>query len=189
MTLFLALMIACGTHPHDEGSHSHDDATEAHDADGQHAAEDHHEAHHADGQHEASETAPTEPVEANLGSHTGRLEPGDDAVRLVILAADGTTLPSQGEARMVLTPHNADGSAQEQQRVVLSSDGSGWTGPAKAAGAAGYVAVVSVTIDEKQESGRFSWGQVPAAEPVEHDHDKAHEHGEGGHEHGQGHDH
>ena len=74
-----------------------------------------------------------------------------------------------GDAKVVLT-----GVGEEAQRVTLSPTEGGWSGPAKAAGAPGYVAVVSVTLDGTKQSGRVTWGEVPepAAAP-------AHDHGDG----------
>ena len=169
-TLTLALLLACsGTEApkgHDpDRKHAHNDQ-----AKGAHA---HDNAHHNDEHGEVA--AKGGPIEAPLGAYTARLEPTGDALKLVLTDGEGKSVAAEGEARVMLT-----GTGEEAQKIVLTADGEAWTGPAKAEGAPGYLAVVSVTVGGHEESARLTWGDVPeqkaAAEP--------HEHGQGGHDHG-----
>ena len=182
-TLIIAFLLACGgteaPHGHDhEGEHAHD-----HDAKGDHA---HDDAHHDD--HRGEAAAKGGPIEAPLGTYTARLEPSGDALKLVVIDSEGKPVTAEGEAKVMLT-----GTGEEAQKVVLTADGEAWTGSAKAEGAQGYLAVVSVTVGGHEESARLTWGDVPdqKAAPEPHDHgDGGHDHGEGGHDHGDhGHDH
>lgn len=176
--LILSLLLACGgaeaPHDHDhEGEHAHDaEGDPAHD-DGAHdgAHDDHH-----------GEAAATDgPIEAPLGTYTARLEPSGGALKLIVVDGEGEPVAAEGEAKVMLT-----GTGEEAQRVVLSASGDAWTGAAKAEGAAGYLAVVTVTVDGHQESARLTWGDVPEAKPAA----ETHGHGDGGHDHGEGgHDH
>ncbi|TNE90584.1 MAG: hypothetical protein EP330_07795 [Deltaproteobacteria bacterium] len=177
-TLILALLLACGgaeaPHRHDhEGEGAH-----AHDAKGDHAHDDaHHDDHH--GEAKAEGGAMTAP----LGAYTARLEPSADALKLVVTDADGKPVAAEGEAKVMLT-----GTGEEAQKLVLAADGEAWTGAAKAEGAPGYLALVSVSVGGHEESARLTWGEVPEqkAAPEPHDHgDGGHDHGDGGH----GHDH
>lgn len=165
MTLLISLLLACGapSAPHD---HDHDEA-HAHEAEGGHA-------------HEAPKPAATGRIEAPLGVYTARLEPSADALALTVVDAEGEPVPAAGEARVMLTPTGG-----EPQRVVLTASGDRWTGPAKASGAPGYLAVVNVEIGGAKESARLTWGEVPEVAPAPEPHD----HAQGGHDAGGGHDH
>lgn len=125
------------------------------------------------------------PVEAELGTHTAKLQPTGDRLTLTVIGADGAPIPPVGEARIVLT-----GTDEEPQRLVLKPDGTGWSGAAKAEGAKGYVAVISVKLGEHTETARATWGDVPTPPPAAAPEDGGHGHGDahGGHDH-QGHDH
>ncbi|MCO4746068.1 MAG: hypothetical protein KC912_14830 [Proteobacteria bacterium] len=161
MTLFLALLLACG--PTEEEPHGHDhDAPAAHE----------HEADHAHGD-EAHHDTPAGPEPAAIGERSMRIEPTATTLRVVLTEADGKPATTAGEAKVVLT-----GTGEEEQRLVLTPDGEAWTAPANAEGAKGYTAVVSVEIDGVTEVARFAWGDVPAP--------KTHDHGDGGHDHGDG---
>ncbi|MBX2802567.1 MAG: hypothetical protein KTR31_33110 [Myxococcales bacterium] len=159
----IAWILACGT------------STETHSHEG-------HDHAHEEGQGNDAEQAPSGPVEGAMGAYTVRLEPSAEALRLVVVDAEGTAVKAEGNAQVLLT-----GLGEAPQRVLLSADGEAWTGAAKAAGAAGYVAVMRVPVAGNQESARLTWGTVPeqvAAPPAaEHDHGEAghgHDHGEGG---------
>ncbi len=170
MTLLIALMIGCSSAPvpHDHGPDGHDHGAEA-------------------PVHEANDGKATKPEstlhEAKIGKGTARLESSADGLRLVVLDASGAAVAAEGEARVVLT-----GTGEAPQRVLLAADDEAWTGAAKAEGAPGYIAVVSVNIDGAQETARITWGKVPepkaAPAKVEHGHDEGgHDHGDGGHAH------
>jgi len=159
---------------HGHGHHDHDNAPEK-------EAHDHDDAHGHGGQDHDQAPASDKPTPFMLGSHKATLTPTGDGVRLQLTAADGSAVAPAGVARMVLT-----GTGEEQQRVELSPDGGTWVGKAKASGAAGYVAVVSVELDGHKQSGKVSWGTVPetksapkAAEAPHGDEGAAH-----GHQHG-----
>ncbi len=177
-TLILALLLACGG---TEAPHGHDhEGDHAHDAKGDHA---HDDAHHDDGHHDDAHEAAAEggPIEGPLGTYTAHLEPSGDALKLVVTDSEGKPIVAEGEAKVMLT-----GTGEEAQKVVLTADGDGWTGAAKAEGAPGYLAVVSVTVGGHEESARLTWGEVPAQKgaPEPHDHgDGGHDHGDGGHQH------
>jgi len=119
---------------------------------------------------------PSEPVALTLGAWKATLEPSGETLKLVVRGPDGP-VPPVGDAKVVLT-----GTGEDEQRVTLAPAGDAWSGPAKAAGAPGYVAVVSVTLDGRTESGRAVWGDVPEPAPADH----GHEHGADGHDHGGG---
>ena len=158
--IHLALLFACGephSHPHD-GDHAHD---------------------HSEGK---AEPAKAGAIEAPLGAYTARLEPGAEKLRLVVVDADGKAAAAEGEARVVLT-----GAGEEGQRLVLTADEGGWSGAAKAAGAKGYTAVVSVQLGGDKQVARLTWGEVSEAPPEAAGHD-GHKHGEG-HKHGGAHKH
>lgn len=117
-----------------------------------------------------------------LGTHLARLTATAEGLRLTVQDASGAPITPAGEARIALT-----GTGEDAQRVVLTPDGEGWSGAAKAVGATGYVAVVAVDLAGHAESGRVTWGTVPVAAPAPAP--APHDHGEGGHEHGEGHGH
>lgn len=164
----LLVLAACDGADHDD-EHGHDDhghAEHSHDA-------------------PAAAPAPTGPVEVTSGALKVRLEPAADAIRLQITGADGQPVSPTEEARVVLT-----GTDEQQQRVVLQPDGSGWSGAAKAAGAPGYIAVVSFKHGGQDESVRLTWGDVPAPAPAPAPEPAADDHGDDGdHGHGHGHGH
>lgn len=176
-TLLLALLLACGGAEAPQGhDHERDDA---HDAKGDHA---HDDAHH--GEAAAKDGA----IEAPLGTYTARLEPSGKVLKLVVTDASGKPVAAEGEARVMLT-----GTGEDPQKVVLTADGEVWAGAARAEGAPGYLAVVSVTVGGHQESARMLWGDVPEAKPAQEPHghgDGGNDHGDGGHDHGgDGHQH
>ena len=191
MTRFLPLFVvlsACGGTPAEHG-HPHDGAH-----DHEHPAKEAPAPVAAD----APAAAPTaSPPEVAMGTHRARLEATATALTLTVIDATGAAITPAGEARVQLT-----GTGEEAQRVVLQPQGSGWSGEARASGAEGYVAVVSVDIDGHPESARFAWGKVPEASHG-HAHDEGHDHegdlhphehdDEGGHAHGEeaghGHEH
>lgn len=161
----LLLLAAC-----EEGSH-----------DNEHGHGDHTHADHSHG--EPAVAAPDSPIEATAGALKVTLTPSADALRLQVADAEGQPVKPAGEARVVLT-----GTGEKQQRIVLSPDGDGWSGPAKASGAPGYIAVVSFKHNESDESARLTWGEVPEPEaaPAPAEEDDGHD---GDHEHGHGHEH
>jgi hypothetical protein len=163
-TLILSLLLACG------GADVHHDHVHEGDHDGDHAHE-----HEGDPAHKGEPAANDGAIEGPLGTYTARLEPSGDTLKLVVVDGEGKPVPAQGEARVMLT-----GTGEQAQRVVLTANGEAWTGAAKAEGAPGYLAVVSVTVGGHQESARLSWGSVPEAAPAPAPHD----HDDGGHEHG-----
>ncbi len=119
--------------------------------------------------------------EAALGSHKARLEVVGEGLRLTVTDPSGAAVPPAGEARVVLT-----GTGEAEQRVVLSPSGEGWQGAAKASGAPGYVAVLSLELAGHTETARLSWGEVPVPAPAPAPH--AHPEGEGDdRDHGHGH--
>lgn len=130
----------------------------------------------------ASSTAPrtSTPPEVALGGDRARLEPSADALTLIVTDSAGVPIAASGEARVQLT-----GTGEPAQRIVLKPDGASWTGEARAAGAKGYVAVVSVELDGHTESARFTWGEVPSTSHT-HGDDPAHNHEAAGHQHGDG---
>jgi len=176
MNVLFALLLACGgPAPHEHG-HDHD-AGHAHDHDADHA--NHHEdvqPHDGDG---AAADEGADAIEAPLGTHTARLEPSADALRLVVLDDQGAPVKAQGQAKIVLT-----GTGEDPQRVVLEADGDGWSGPARASGAKGYLAVVNVKLGGARQSARLTWGEVPEAAPAPAPHD--HPDGEAPHDHPHG---
>ena len=169
-TLALALLLAgCGGdhgHDHGAGGHDHEPEVPVRDAGDQPAASDHATA--------PESAAASSPVELQLGSRVARLEPSASTLRLTVLGADGAAMVPAGDAKVVLTP-----TGQPEQRVTLKPEGDAWVGAAKAAGAPGYVAVVSLELDGTLQSGRVTWGDVPevapAATPEPDDH--GHDHG------------
>lgn len=155
----LLLLAACDS-DHDHGHDGHDHAGQDHDA----------------GQE--TKSAPSAPADFALGAWTASLEATAEGVRLSAQDRDGHVVTPSGEARIVLT-----GTGEEEQRVVLSPADGVWTGDAKAAGAVGYIAVVSLDIDGHTETARVTWGEVPgtapapkAEEPKRDDHDEGHGH-------------
>jgi hypothetical protein len=96
---------------------------------------------------------------------------------VTLVDSSGASVAPEGEAKVVLM-----GTGMDEQRLRLPVADGGWAGPAKAAGAKGYTAVVSVTVGGTTESGKVIWGDVPEVKAAP----KAHAHGEGGHEHGDG---
>ncbi len=167
---------------HGHGHHDHDNtAAKAHHDDDHGHADHGHAAPTAAG---PAEGAPAPPAFA-LGGAQGALVATAEGLRLTVRDAAGAPVAPAGEAKVVLT-----GTGEAPQRLVLKPDGDGWAGPAKAAGAPGYVAVVSVALGGHTESGRTSWGALltveaaPAPAPA-HDAGDADE----GHGHGHGHGH
>ena len=180
--VLFGLFIACGSpgphdHDHGDGPHSHDHGDKGHD---------HGKAAKAEPKADKAEDAgASEVMEGKLGDHTARLARTAEGLRLVVHDADNKPVTPAGEARVVFT-----GTGEEEQRVVLSADGEAWTGAAKATGAKGYLAVISVEIGGAKQTARLTWGDVPepkaAAEPHDHDHGDgahAHEHGDHTHKH------
>lgn len=177
LTTALFLLAGCGEADHD---HAHDhDAASGH----EHASP---ASTPAAAPAPAAASAPAAaPADFALGAWTARLEASADGLRLTARDASGAAVAPTGEARVVLT-----GTGQAEQRVVLAADEAGWSGPAQAAGAPGYIAVVSLEVDGHAESARVSWGEVPAAAPAPQAAEPAHEHEAGtgdGHDHGHGH--
>lgn len=188
------LLSGCGEAPHgheDEhghGHHDHDNAAAEADHDGAHGHGDHghgEQGHRAQGDGEAkpqaAAAAATAPAPFALGSAQGVLVATAEGLRLTVTDAAGTAVSPAGEAKVLLT-----GTGEDPQRVVLKADGDGWSGPARAAGAPGYIAVVSLELGGHTESGRTTWGTVPAVEaaakaeaPTPDDHDDGHGHGHG----------
>jgi hypothetical protein len=122
------------------------------------------------------------PSEFQVGGWTARLEPSADGLRLTAIDTSGAAVTPAGEARVVLT-----GTGEEEQRVVLEPAGDGWSGGARATGAAGYVAVVSMDVEGHKETARVTWGEVPEAAPAREAEEPHHEaHGDG-HDHGHEH--
>lgn len=136
---------------------------------------------------EAAVPAATNPVQVPIGGIMATLTPGAEALTLT-LNNEGTEVKVSDEAKVVLT-----GTDEEPQRVVLKATGQGWSGAAKASGAKGYTAVISMTIDGKVQTAKASWGEVPKAPEADeghghgdHEHaeeDEGHSHGEHGHDH------
>jgi hypothetical protein len=157
---------------HGHGHHDHDNAAA--------------QADHGHGEHEhADPTAPGSTASASpafaVGSASATLAAAGAGLRLTLTDSGGAPVSPSGEARVVLT-----GTGEEPQRVVLRPDGEGWSGSAKATGAPGYIAVVSVELGGHTETGRTSWGSVPRVEtvpkpgaPPSADHDGEHGHGHG----------
>ena len=171
-TLAAALLLLSGCDSHDDDhdhGHGHEEAHEATPA--------------AQPQPAAQPSAAAEsPFEAPMGSGTVRLTPAADRIHLTLTDADGSAVAPAGEVRVVLTP--TDG---EEQRIVLTPDGEGWSGAANAAGASGYVAVVSRQHAGQTETARLAWGDAPEA-PDEVPEEPDHKHKDGGeHAHGHGH--
>ena len=169
-TLAVALLLLSGCDSHDD---------------------DHEHGHGHEGAHEpvpppAPEATPAPtpeaiPVEVALGDATLRLVPADQSIQLTLLDTTGAVIPPQGEARVVLTATGG-----EEQRVVLQPGEEGWSGPATATGASGYVAVVSLSQDGQSQTARMAWGDAPQA-PTEAPEEPAHSHEESAHDHGHGH--
>jgi hypothetical protein len=164
----LLILAAC-----EEGEHDHE---HAHDDQQAHAAPDP-EAQPA----QPAQPAPGTPVEATVGDITVRLEPSADTLHLKVTGQDGQAATLDGDARVVLT-----GTGEDEQRVVLKLDGDTWMGTARAAGAPGYIAVVSFSHGGTTQTARLTWGDVPALEPTpvaepeaEHDEKDDHAHGHG----------
>lgn len=154
----LLLLTAC-----EEGAHDHD---HAHDEQHTHAASE-----------SEVQPAPSSPVEATVGDLSLRLEPSADTVRLKVSAQDGQEAMLDGDARIVLT-----GTGEDEQRVVLKSDGDSWVGSARAAGAPGYIAVISFSHGGTTQTARLTWGEVPVLESapeLEAEQDDEHGHGHG----------
>ncbi|MFT5679691.1 MAG: hypothetical protein ACI8RZ_000596 [Myxococcota bacterium] len=124
------------------------------------------------------------PIEAALGDATVKLAPTADSLRLTLVDASGAAIAPGGEARVVLTPTGG-----EEQRIVLKADGDGWSGPAAAVGASGYVAVVSLQRDGQTQTARLAWGDAPEAPEVTPEAPPEASHDDGDHAHGHGHDH
>lgn len=154
--------------------------------------DDHDHGHGHDEAHEAQETPPAAevtqaaaaPVEAPLGEGTVSLTPAADRIHLTLTDAAGAVVAPDGEIRVVLTPTGG-----EEQRIVLSPDGEGWSGAAIAAGASGYVAVLSHQQNGETQTARLTWGDAPEA-PAEVAEEPEHEHEDkkdGDHNHGHGH--
>lgn len=176
-TLAAALLLISGCDSHDD-DHAHEHGHEAH---GTTPA-----ATPAATPAPAAEPAPASgaTVEAALGEGTVRLTPSGERIHLTLTDAAGAAVPPDGEVRVVLTA-----TAGEEQRIVLTPDGDGWSGAASAAGASGYVAVVSRQHDGQTQTARLAWGDAPEA-PAELPEEPAHEHkASGDHDHGHGHGH
>lgn len=182
LPVLVLLLAGC---PHD---HDHDHAG-GHDHDHKHGEEAPHEHAPAEATEAPAEAAPAEDAAAGeavsfpLGAWTGSLTVAADSLKLTLAGADGAAVAAEGEAKVVLT-----GVGEEAQRLTLPAADGGWAGPAKATGAKGYTAVVSVTVGGVTESGKATWGDVPAPKPVEpkddHDHEAGHSHEhDGGHSH------
>ena len=121
------------------------------------------------------------PQPQSLGSHQAQLTTTDAGLRLTLRDASGADVAPTGEVRVVLT-----GTGEDEQRVVLQPDGTGWAGAARVQGASGYVAVVSLEVAGHTETTRFAWGEVPAPAPAptrpaptDDDHGADDEHGHG----------
>jgi hypothetical protein len=185
MIMLLVALLACTPAPdaHDHGDghgHDHGEGAHKHEAPGSTAEA----AAPADNAAKAVHPAPTEPVEAWIGAHTVRLQPSAEALTLTLLGADAEPVKPSGEAKVVLTA--SDGASQ---RLVLKPTGDGWSAAARAAGASGYVAVVSMDIDGSKQVTRLAWGDAPtpAAAPAHpHGSGGGHPQGSGGHDHGPG---
>ena len=176
LTAALLLLWACGEGDHDhghdhegEGGHEHVEPTPAAEADPAPAAE------------AASVAFPA----FALGGWTAQLEGTGEGLKLTAKDASGAAVAPAGEARVVLT-----GTGQEQQRVVLKPGDGAWTGAAKASGATGYIAVVSMAIEGEKETARVTWGEVPAVKAAPKAEEHPHEgDDDDGHGHGHGHGH
>ncbi|MFT4975688.1 MAG: hypothetical protein ACI8S6_001575 [Myxococcota bacterium] len=171
-TLAAALLLLSGCDSQEEDDHDHGHG--------------HDEAHATAAAPAPAAPAPAAPtsIEGALGDATLHLTPSAESLRLTLSDAAGAMVPPEGEVRVVLTPTGG-----EEQRIVLKADGEAWSGPAVAAGASGYVAVVSLQRGGQTETARLTWGdaptaptEAPAAAPEEHQDD-------GDHAHGHGHDH
>ncbi len=173
----IATLLFCGCggtdhppdHPHEHGGedgHTHGSAAASPDAE------------------TAAASASMEVPAFSLGSLTATLEPSADRLRLAARDASGAAVSPTGEARIVLT-----GTGEAEQRVVLTAGDGAWSGSARAVGASGYVAVVSLPVDGHTETARVTWGAVPATPPTGDQDDHGH-HGDAGHGHdgGAGHD-
>ena len=124
-------------------------------------------------------------LQASLGEHTARLEPRVGSVYLTLVDPQGVAIDAS-DVRVVLTASGAPEGHQEEQRLRLTKAGSGWSAEATTTGAAGYVAVVAVTVDGNQVSTRFHWGEVETVEPAAgHGHGDDDAHGEDDHTHGE----
>jgi len=171
MTTILFLMLACSTTPHEHGDHDHDHG------DGTHT--------HAEEKPAAAPSADSEAIEAQVAGHTLRVEPSAKTLKITVVDGEGKPVAASGEARVLLT-----GTGDKPQRIMLQPDGDAWTGPAIAAGADGYVAVIKLKIGGIDQATRVTWGDVPEAAPPTpapaHDHGAeghGHDHGPGGHSH------
>lgn len=171
----LFALVGCGeADPEDGHDRGHDHA----------AGVDHHddEALATDKPVPPSAAAPSAatPQPFSLGGWTATLQATDTGLRLSAKDARGADVAAAGEARVVLT-----GTGEDEQRVVLAAGTEGWTGSARATGAKGYVAVVSLEVDGHTETARVTWGEVPDAAPAPKaeeptpDHDDGHDHGHG----------
>jgi hypothetical protein len=172
----LPLLVACGE-PAPRPAHeaSHEPVASAPDPGPTAEAHEHAAAHEHGAVHERAAAA----TPFSLGPWTAALHPQADGLRLTAAGADGARVTPEGEVRVVLT-----GTGEPEQRVVLIPDGEGWTGPARAEGAPGYVAVVSATIAGRTETARVTWGEVPApAHPADHAHEGEADHGHDDHGH------
>ena len=101
------------------------------------------------------ETPASGPQDVAVGDYTFRLHPSADQVRIEVLDSSGAPIPAEGEVQVVLT-----GTGEDPQRIRLQPSGTSWTGPAKATGAPGYVAMISVPIDGRPQAARLTWGNV-----------------------------
>ncbi|MDG1482913.1 MAG: hypothetical protein P8R54_25200 [Myxococcota bacterium] len=174
-TLAAALLLGTGCDNHDD-DHAHGHGhTEPHEEPA---------TAHAGSDHDAPAATPTAagaPLEATLGADTLRLTPTADHLILALFDASGGPVAPEGEVRVVLTP--TDG---EEQRIVLTPDGGGWSGAASVAGASGYVAVVSLTHNGQPQTARIAWGDAPIA-PADAPEEAEEDHQDGDHDHGHGH--
>ncbi len=164
-------LLGCSDHGHDHGPGSDHSHEEGHDEHGDHAAKPAPPPAAAPAATPATTEAAASaasPVALKLGAWNATLEPSAEQLRLLVTGPNGPVAPT-GEARVVLT-----GTGEEEQRVVLTPGDGAWSGQARAAGAPGYVAVVSLQLDGRTESGRAVWGEVPAPKS-----DHGHEHGPG----------
>lgn len=163
--LLALLLIGCN-HDHDHGHEG------GHDHDHKHGEDAAHEHTPAPTPAPAATTGPAAPGAFAVGTWSATLVPTPDTLSLTLLSG-GTPVAPEGDAKVVLT-----GVGEDEQRLTLPASGDGWSGPAKAAGAAGYTAVVSVTIGGVTQSGKIQWGAVPDPPPAASD-----DHGEPGHSH------
>ena len=172
----LMLMSGCGDADH---AHDHD-----HDVDGGHER-----AHNDDAAAQASPVPPKAsavvgPDDFQLGTWTVRLEATAAGLHLSAKDSAGARVQPTGEVRVVLT---APG--QDEERLVLSPTSRAWEAPAQAVGASGYVAVISMLVNEKLETARVTWGEVPPVAPAVKPDGAGHGGEDQDHGHGHGHGH